>query len=129
MDRPFSKAFAGRPVFLTGHTGFKGSWLALWLQRLGAKVTGYSLAPPTQPNNFTVSGVRERLAGHHEGDIRDMDLLQSALAEAAPEVVFHLAAQSLVRESYARPRDTFEVNLMGTVNLLEAVRRWASLAW
>ena len=85
--------------------------------------------PADRAEQFYRQRRAERLTGHHEGDIRDVARLQSGLAEAAPEVVFHLAAQSLVRESYARPRDTFEVNLMGTVNLLEAVRAWASLAW
>ena len=118
----FSGALAGRSVFVTGHTGFKGSWLALWLHRLGARVTGYSLPPPTEPSNFAVSGVRELLAGHREADVRDAAALREAVAEAEPDVVLHLAAQSLVREGYARPRETFEVNALGTVNLLEAVR-------
>ena len=113
---------AGRSVFVTGHTGFKGSWLAIWLHRLGAKVTGYSLSPPTEPNNFTVSRVCDLLACHHEADIRDADRLGRAVREAAPDVVFHLAAQSLVRPSYAAPRETFEVNVIGTAAVLDAVR-------
>lgn len=111
-------------MFITGHTGFKGSWLALWLSRLGAKVTGYAKAPPTTPNNFEASHVRETLAAHHEGDIRDRSRLSAALEAAAPDVIFHLAAQSLVRESYLSPGETFDVNVMGTVSLLDAVRAW-----
>jgi CDP-glucose 4,6-dehydratase len=116
------QAFAGRSVLVTGHTGFKGSWLSIWLQALGARVTGYALAPPTSPSNFEACGVRGLLAGHHLADLRDRASLEAALQAAAPEVVFHLAAQPIVRESYANPRETFDVNVMGTVNLLEAVR-------
>ena len=120
---PIAAALAERSVFVTGHTGFKGSWLAIWLQRLGAKVTGYSLAPPTEPSNFAVSGVRELLTMHHEADIRDSSRLEAAMRAAEPNVVFHLAAQPIVRESYACPRETFNVNVMGTVSILETVRR------
>ena len=116
------ETFSGRSVFVTGHTGFKGSWLALWLQRLGARVTGYALAPPTDPSLFVAGDVRELLAAHHEADIRDGAQLNRALQEADPDVVFHLAAQSLVLTSYDRPRETFEVNVIGTAGLLEAVR-------
>jgi len=121
MSAAPNNPFAGRSVFLTGHTGFKGSWLAIWLHRLGARVTGYAL-PPATPSNFLQSGVRDLLSKHHEADIRDLTLLERALRAAAPDVVFHLAAQALVRDSYARPRETFEVNVLGTVNLLDAVR-------
>jgi CDP-glucose 4,6-dehydratase len=123
MNDFLSKVFAGRSVLVTGHTGFKGSWLALWLARLGALVTGYSLAPPTYPSNFEVSHIRDILAAHHESDIRDSVSLTKVLQALAPEVVFHLAAQSLVRESYRVPKDTFDVNIMGTVNLLECLRK------
>ncbi len=116
------KAFSGRSVFVTGHTGFKGSWLCLWLEQLGARVTGYALAPPTEPNNFTTSAVREVLTGHHEAEIRDPVSLTEALREAQPEVIFHLAAQSIVRQSYRLPRETFDVNILGTATLLDAVR-------
>ncbi|HUG69489.1 MAG TPA: CDP-glucose 4,6-dehydratase, partial [Pirellulaceae bacterium] len=112
-----------RRVFLTGHTGFKGSWLSLWLQRLGAEVTGYALAPPTQPSHFDVAQVRDALAHHHEADIRDLDSLRQAIDHCQPDVILHLAAQSIVREGYRSPRDTFETNVMGTVNVLEAVRQ------
>ncbi len=121
MD-PFASAFEGRSVFVTGHTGFIGSWLCIWLHKLGAKVTGYSLAPPTEPSNFELSGVKELLARHHEADIRDSGQLREALAAAEPDVVFHLAAQSLVRRGYAEPFETFDVNVMGTCSLLDALR-------
>lgn len=116
------QAFAGRSVFVTGHTGFKGSWLSIWLHALGARVTGYALAPPTSPSNFDACGAGDLLAANHVADLRDNASLQAALQAAAPEVVFHLAAQPLVRQSYASPRETFDVNVMGTVNVLEAVR-------
>ncbi|MBL7043927.1 MAG: CDP-glucose 4,6-dehydratase [Pirellulaceae bacterium] len=125
MDVPFHSSFAGRSVFLTGHTGFKGSWLAIWLQQLGAYVHGYSLAPPTQPSSFEVAEVRELLAGHYECDMRDIDSLAGAIDKANPEIVFHLAAQPIVRTSYETPRETIETNFMGTCNLLECVRRRA----
>ncbi len=117
-----SQAFAGRSVFVTGHTGFKGSWLSIWLHALGARVSGYALAPPTSPSNFEACGLRGLLAGHYQADLRDYGSLCAALEAAAPEVVFHLAAQPLVRQSYANPRETFDVNVMGTLNLLEAIR-------
>ena len=113
----------GRRVFLTGHTGFKGGWLALWLQEMGAEVHGYALNPPTQPCLYDVASVGAGMAAHCVGDIRDARALQRALHAARPEVVFHLAAQSLVRLSYAQPVDTYSVNVMGTIQLLEAVRR------
>jgi len=110
-----------RRVFLTGHTGFKGSWLALWLSRVGARTTGYALPPPTTPSLFELAGVGAHLESVI-GDINDAVLLKQALQAAQPEVVFHLAAQPLVRESYAQPAATFAANVMGTVNVLEAVR-------
>ena len=116
------QAFAGRGVFVTGHTGFKGSWLSIWLHALGARVAGYALDPPTSPSNFDACGIRGLLAAHHQADLRDIGRLRAALQAASPEVVFHLAAQPLVRQSYADPRETFDVNVMGTVNLLEAIR-------
>jgi CDP-glucose 4,6-dehydratase len=125
MSPPFADALAGRSVFLTGHTGFKGSWLAIWLHRLGARVTGYSLAPPTQPSNFEVSRVGGLLSSHFQADLRDADRLQAAMRETNPEVVFHLAAQSLVRRSYAAPGETLAVNVMGTAAVLDAVRHLA----
>ncbi len=118
-----ANSFRGKSVFLTGHTGFKGAWLCHWLHRLGADVTAYSLDPPTEPNNFTVSGVREKLANHHSADIRDAEKLESAIRDAQPDLVMHLAAQSVVKTGHEEPRDTFETNVMGTVNVLDAVRR------
>jgi len=122
MNDPFGKSLSGKSVFVTGHTGFKGSWLCLWLEHLGASVTGYALAPPTNPNNFTVSRVRDALTNHHEADIRDEQALTRAVEDANPDVVLHLAAQSIVRKSYEIPRETFEVNAIGTATLLDAVR-------
>ena len=112
----------GKRVFLTGHTGFKGSWLALWLAQLGAKVSGYALAPPTQPSLFDLAKVEAKLAQHTVSDIRDLDALKRAMANASPDIVIHMAAQPLVREGYVDPVGTYAVNVMGTVNLLEAVR-------
>ena len=111
-----------RRVFVTGHTGFKGSWLCLWLQELGAKVTGYALPPSTQPNMFELCNVAEGMDSV-SGDIRDLPHLQQAMKEVQPEVVFHLAAQPLVRASYQNPVETFHTNVMGSVHLLEAVRQ------
>lgn len=119
----WTEAFRNRTVFVTGHTGFKGSWLAIWLHRLGARVTGYSLPAPTTPSNFATSGVEALLARHIHGDVRDGAKLSEALRECRPDVVFHLSAQALVRQSYREPHETFETNVMGTANVLEAVRR------
>jgi CDP-glucose 4,6-dehydratase len=111
-----------RNVLLTGHTGFKGAWLALWLQSLGARVTGFSAGLPSEPSLYQLARVGEGMQGV-EGDIRDHEQVSSAVAKTAPDVVIHMAAQSLVRPSFDEPRDTYETNLMGTVNLLDAVRR------
>lgn len=111
----------GRRVLLTGHTGFKGSWLALWLQSLGAQVTGYALPPQTRPNLFQEARVGDSMQSI-EGDVRDLAALTRAVQVSRPEVVFHLAAQSLVRRSYRDPLETYATNVMGTVHLLEAVR-------
>ena len=119
MTRGF---WLGRRVFITGHTGFKGGWLSIWLRKAGAEVFGYATSPPTEPNLFTVARVAGSLAGHTLGDVRDGDALSKAMRSASPEVVFHLAAQPLVRQSYKYPVETFDVNVMGTVNMLEAVR-------
>lgn len=118
----FLSKYRDRSVFVTGHTGFKGSWLTLWLNALGAKVHGYSQSPPTQPSNFEVSRVREICASHHEADIRDGTAVERALRASNAEFVFHLAAQPLVRDSYDAPAETFETNVMGTVRILDAVR-------
>jgi CDP-glucose 4,6-dehydratase len=109
-------------VFLTGHSGFKGGWLSLWLQSLGAEVHGYALQAPTEPNLFTVARIVEGMASSTIADIRDAAVFTRAMRAARPDIVFHLAAQPLVRYSYAHPAETYAVNVMGTVNLLEAVR-------
>lgn len=113
----------GKRVLLTGHTGFKGGWLSLWLQSMGAKVHGYALDPPTKINLFTVAEIGKSMASSVIADIRNANILEQAMKSAQPEIIFHLAAQPLVRYSYAQPAETYEVNVMGTVNLLEAVRR------
>lgn len=112
----------GRRVLLTGHTGFKGGWLGLWLNSLGAEVHGYALAPPTEPALFDVAGLAGAFATSTIADIRDRERLMECFREVAPDVVFHLAAQPLVRLSYREPVDTFATNVMGVVNLFEAVR-------
>jgi CDP-glucose 4,6-dehydratase len=116
----------GRKVLLTGHTGFKGGWLSLWLQLLGARVIGYSLPPSTQPNLFDAARVAEGMRSV-TGDVRNLNDVTKALAEHAPEVVIHMAAQPLVRFSYRHPVETYTTNVMGTVNVLEAVRRCHSV--
>lgn len=116
----------GRKVFITGHTGFKGSWLCLWLHLLGAEVTGYALDPPTDPSLYELCGVGE-LVTSVIADVRDGARLAAALSGAAPEIVIHMAAQPLVRDSYRIPVETYAINVMGTVNLLEAVRNCPSV--
>lgn len=116
-----SRFWQGKKVFVTGHTGFKGSWLSLWLHSLGADVTGYALGPPTEPSLFDLCRLKE-IIHSVRGDVRDLEQLTSAMLKAGPEIVIHMAAQSLVRESYRTPVETYAVNVMGTVNLLESVR-------
>lgn len=126
MEGLVTEAFwRGRRVFLTGHTGFKGSWLALWLTRMGAQVTGFAL-PAEMPSLFAQARIAE-LVTHVEGDIRDLASVEAAMAAADPEVVFHLAAQPLVRLSYAIPVETFATNVQGTVHVLDAGRRMPQL--
>ncbi len=117
-----SKFWYGKRVLLTGHSGFKGAWLAYWLQQMGAKVSGISLAPMTDPNLFSLINI-DKLLDHHFLDIRDSGGLKSLVSAIQPEIVFHLAAQALVRESYSDPLTTFSTNVMGTANLLNALRR------
>ena len=112
----------GRHVLLTGHTGFKGAWLALWLQHLGARVTGLALAPATTPALHTLARVEQGMAAHHVCDIRDAEALARTVHSARPEIVLHLAAQALVRPGYAAPLDTFATNIMGTAHVLDALR-------
>lgn len=123
MDTSF---WNGKRVLLTGHTGFKGSWLALWLNALGAKVHGYALAPDTNPSLFQLARIDD-LVDSCIGDIRNRDTLDAAVQRAQPDIVLHLAAQPLVRESFRDPVTTFETNVMGTINVLEAVRRCDSV--
>jgi CDP-glucose 4,6-dehydratase len=118
MDAAF---WQGKRVFLTGHTGFKGGWLSLWLQQLGADVTGYALEAPTTPSLFEVAGVARGMVSII-GDVRDGETLKRVMAQARPEIVIHMAAQPLVRYSYANPVETYATNVMGVVNVLEAVR-------
>jgi CDP-glucose 4,6-dehydratase len=117
----FQDDFRGRSVLITGHTGFKGSWLSAWLLRLGANVTGFSNCIPTTPSHFEAAGFKARL-NHVTGDVRDANRVCKLISERSPDFVFHLAAQPLVRLSYQDPRVTLETNFMGTVNLLEALR-------
>jgi CDP-glucose 4,6-dehydratase len=116
----------GKRVLLTGHTGFKGGWLSLWLQSMGAQVTGYALAPPTNPSLFEVAEVAQGMTSVI-GDIRDLAKLQAVFAEHQPEIVIHMAAQPLVRYSYQNPVETYSTNVMGTVHLFEAVRNTPSV--
>ena len=119
---PNSAFWRNKRVFLTGHTGFKGSWLSLWLQSLGAEVHGLALEPPTTPNLFTVAQVAIGMASHTMGDIRDLTTVQQAMQAAQPDIVIHMAAQPLVRLSYAEPVETYAANVMGTVHVLESAR-------
>ncbi len=116
----------GKRVLLTGHTGFKGSWLSLWLQSMGAQVVGYALAPPSNPSLFEVAQVGKGMTSII-GDIRDLEHLRKVFADYKPEIVIHMAAQALVRYSYTEPVETYSTNVMGTVNLLEAVRSAGSV--
>ena len=117
----------GKRVFLTGHTGFKGSWLSLWLQSLGAEVHGLALLPPTTPNLFDVAQVAKGLASNTFGDIRDLATVHKAIQSSKPDIVFHMAAQPLVRLSYAEPVETYATNVMGLVHVLEAARQVESV--
>jgi CDP-glucose 4,6-dehydratase len=112
----------GRKVFLTGHTGFKGSWLSLWLESLGASVTGYALSPPTKPSLFEQANIANSVRSIC-ADVRDFPRVKAAIAECSPEVLIHMAAQSVVRRGYEDPIETYSSNVMGTVNVLEALRQ------
>ena len=115
-----------KKVLITGHTGFKGSWLSLWLQKKGAHVIGYALTPPTEPNMFGVADVARKMISI-TGDVRNLACLRDVFNEHQPEIVFHLAAQAIVRRSYENPAETYETNIMGTVNVLEAIRNTCSV--
>ena len=117
-----ASSWQGRKVLVTGHTGFKGGWLSLWLHQLGAEVSGFSLPAPTDPSFFEQTRLAE-IVRHVEGDVRDLAAVEAVMRETQPDVVFHLAAQPLVRYSYDAPVETFETNVMGTVNVLEACRK------
>lgn len=121
MEKSFGGIYKNRKVLITGHTGFKGSWLCLILNKLGANVYGYALQPPTTPNLFTEAGIDE-IVTSYIGDIRDYDKLKGFIQKVQPEIIIHMAAQALVMESYKNPRETFEINIMGTVNLLDVAR-------
>ena len=127
MQHQFNSVFQDKRILVTGHTGFKGSWLSLWLSELGADVYGYALEAPTNPSLFEDAEVSSVLAGHEIGDVRDRENLKAYVEKVQPQIVFHLAAQPLVRLSYDEPAETFETNVMGTVNLLEAVRHVSSV--
>jgi CDP-glucose 4,6-dehydratase len=121
-----STFWKGKRVFITGHTGFKGSWLAIWLQFLGARVSGYALEPPTEPSLFRLVNLEDQVTSVI-GDVRDRDCLTASLLADQPDIVIHMAAQPLVRDSYQLPVETYATNVMGTVHLLEAVRRASSV--
>jgi len=126
MGALFKNVFRGQTILVTGDTGFKGSWLAIWLLNLGAEVIGYSLPPKTAKDNFELCGLSNKIT-HVNGDIRRYDSVRAALSEHKPSIVFHLAAQALVLDSYNQPRYTYDTNIMGTANVLEAVRHEPSV--
>ena len=118
-----SKFWKGRSVFLTGHTGFKGGWLALWLTKMGANVYGYSFEAPTNPSFFNVINLETKIQNSTKGDIRNLSELKNSIQEARPSVIFHMAAQPLVRQSYNDPIETFTTNIIGTINVFEAAKK------
>ncbi|KHE94088.1 MAG: CDP-glucose 4,6-dehydratase [Candidatus Scalindua rubra] len=122
LTHSFKNIYSGKRVLITGHTGFKGSWLSTWLLNLGANVIGYSLNIPTNPSNFNVLNLVNKLE-HITGDVKDLNHLEQVFDECSPDIVFHLAAQAITRLSYDMPQDTFNTNLVGTVNILECIRR------
>lgn len=122
MTDPFGGFYAGKRILVTGHTGFKGSWLSIWLHELGAEVVGVGLDPATERDNFVLSGIGTKIKADIRADIRDAEKMKEIFALYKPEIVFHLAAQPLVRLSYDIPAETYEVNVMGTINIMEAIR-------
>jgi CDP-glucose 4,6-dehydratase len=126
MVAPDLSFWRGKRVLVTGHTGFKGSWLALWLQKLDCRLAGVALEPPTNPSLFKVARIADTMDSHI-ADVRNLEMLSRLVVEFQPEIIFHLAAQSLVRASYRDPIDTFSTNVMGTVNVLDTARRCESV--
>lgn len=122
MTDLFDNFFRGKRVLVTGHTGFKGSWLSIWLHELGAEVTGIALDPSSNRDNYVLSGIGNRIKADYRADIRDPDRIKAIFSESRPEIVFHLAAQPLVRLSYEIPVETWQTNVMGTINVMEAIR-------
>ena len=123
----FNNFYRGKKVLITGHTGFKGSWLSIWLHELGAEVCGVALEPFTERDNFVLSGIGNKIKADIRADIRDLQQMKEIFKKYQPEIVFHLAAQPLVRLSYDIPVETYEVNVMGTVNIMEAIRATKSV--
>ncbi|MWC30907.1 CDP-glucose 4,6-dehydratase [Paenibacillus sp. MMS18-CY102] len=124
VDRSF---WEGKSVFLTGHTGFKGSWLSLWLHNMGATITGYALPAPTKPSLFELANLTDILESSIIGDIADLELLRQSIKQVSPDIIIHMAAQPLVRKSYEDPVETYRTNVMGTVNIMEAARSCSSV--
>lgn len=118
----FNNFYKGKRVLVTGHTGFKGSWLSIWLHELGAEIVGVALDPFTERDNFVLSGIGKKMVADIRADIRDGQKIKEIFALYQPEIVFHLAAQPLVRLSYEQPVETYETNVMGTINIMEAIR-------
>ena len=123
----FQNFYKGKRILITGHTGFKGSWLAIWLHQLGAEVVGVGLDPFTERDNFVLSGIGSKIKADIRADIRDGERMKAIFQEYQPEIVFHLAAQPLVRLSYDIPVDTYKTNVMGTIHILEAIRATGSV--
>ncbi len=121
MTELFKGRYKDKKVLITGHTGFKGSWITLWLKELRAEVIGYSLKPPTQPNLFEILNLEKEIV-HIIGDIRDEDKLKETFKKYKPDIIIHMAAQPLVRYSYINPKETYETNVIGTLNVFEAAR-------
>ena len=127
MKNTFNGFYSGKRVLVTGHTGFKGSWLSIWLNEMGAKVIGIAQEPFSERDNYALSGIGNKIEADIRGDIRDAYQMKQIFQEYQPEIVFHLAAQPLVRLSYDIPVETYETNVMGTINVLEAIRATSSV--
>ena len=121
IQTTFKNIFENKVVFLTGHTGFQGSWMTVWLKLLGANVVGFSHPPPTKPSMFKILNLDKKI-DHHIGDIRNQKLLEKLIIKSDPDFIIHFAAQALVRDSYVNPIETLETNIMGTANVLESLR-------